>query len=107
MVCSSVFPVFNTDNFIYSVLLYKYKFIFIFIFICLKKDSLNKQLDAAIAEARSNLDSFKSETYLETLKNIRKDKKDLYTAEQELNKATTLNGKSQIMMIVILWGLYD
>ncbi|WP_150463558.1 HlyD family type I secretion periplasmic adaptor subunit [Francisella sp. XLW-1] len=56
----------------------------------------DKQLEAEIAEARSNLESFKSETYLETLKTIRQDKKDLYSAEQELHKATTLNGKNQI-----------
>ncbi|AXA34445.1 HlyD family type I secretion periplasmic adaptor subunit [Francisella adeliensis] len=54
------------------------------------------QFDAEIAEARSNLESFKSETYLETLEGIRQDKKDLYTAEQELRKATTLNGKNTI-----------
>ncbi|APC96534.1 HlyD family type I secretion periplasmic adaptor subunit [Francisella frigiditurris] len=56
----------------------------------------DKQLEAEIAEARSNLESFKSETYLETLKSIRQDTKDLYTSEQELHKATTLNGKNQI-----------
>ncbi|WP_150466541.1 HlyD family type I secretion periplasmic adaptor subunit [Francisella sp. SYW-9] len=54
------------------------------------------QLDAEIAEARSNLQSYKSETYLKILETIRQDKKDLYTAEQELHKATTLNGKNTI-----------
>ncbi|AJC49400.1 HlyD family type I secretion periplasmic adaptor subunit [Allofrancisella guangzhouensis] len=54
------------------------------------------QIDAEIAEARSNLESFKSETYLKTLEKIRQDEKDLYTAEQELRKATTLNGKNTI-----------
>lgn len=54
------------------------------------------QLDAEIAEARSNLESYKSETYLKTLEKIRQDKKDLFSAEQELHKATTLNGKNII-----------
>lgn len=54
------------------------------------------QLDTEIAEARSNLQSYKSETYLKILETIRQDKKDLYTSEQELHKATTLNGKNTI-----------
>lgn len=54
------------------------------------------QLDAQIAEARSSLQSYKSETYLEILETIRQDKKDLYTAEQELRKVTSLNGKNTI-----------
>ena len=60
------------------------------------ENKIDDQLDASIVEAKSNLESFKSETYLNTLKAIRKDKQDLYIAKQELKKAITLNEKNII-----------